>query len=153
MNRNAICLVTVLALILLAAAFACSAGCGGPETYTGENGDSGSLIVEASDQSVIDLWDGYEILRSVPHYTGGGIYDVSTETETGGVNFYYAMTSESDFTAYASKLSSSGFKLKDGSSVWAAEGSVGAPVYIKGDIELKVIWTYDGMLAVCAERP
>lgn len=109
---------------------------------------------DASDSSVLALWDEYDILNHVPRYEGDGIFDSIVETESGGVNVYYNGVPLEDYEAYNNSLKNKGFKLAKGSSVIASNGGVGTPVYVKsGELKVKLVWILDGMFAITVDHP
>lgn len=108
----------VLCLAALLAVFAPLFGC----SHEPEPFDANSLPKAANDPSVLNSWEEYALLKSVPLYYGGGLFDLIAETEDGGVNVYYNATAEEDYLDYNARLRESGYSLKKGSGIWASEG-------------------------------
>lgn len=132
-------------IVLLAISSAALVGCA--KEYTGF--DESALPKAAADEEVLAKWDGYPILKTVPRYAGGGLFDIIAEPSGEAVNVYYNGTSQSDFEYYNALLKQSGFKLKEGSDIWTSEGSLGVPQYVKGEIQVTLVWSIDGTLAIC----
>lgn len=132
-----------LALAVLFALAIC--GCGNKTHEFNED----DMPKPADDKSVLAQWDEYPILKDVPRYTGGGIFDVIVNTSGDAVNVYYNATTQADYEGYNTDLRSAGYKLKEGSTVWTNEGTLGVPKYIKGELQVTLVWSADGTLAIC----
>ena len=135
----------LLATALTAVFVLAIGGCG--KEYTGF--DESSLPANAADESVLAKWDEYEILKSVPRYKGGGIFDTIVNPSGDAVNVYYNATNAEDYLGYNAELSSAGFKLAPDSAVWTNEGTLGVPQYQRGDKMVTLVWSADGTLAIC----
>ena len=137
---------TLLVLILVAAV---CLGCGGEVDYDPKNaGPLEPELLEPDAPAVLEKWESSELLSKLPLYIGSGYYSDIIKTEDGGVNIYYYGTDAADFEAYCNSLKASGFRLMEGSSIWASEGEAGAPEFYKGSLKVTLVWLNDGMFAI-----
>ncbi len=135
-------ITTLLAVLMLS-------GCGS-NSYTGF--DDSDMPKQANDESVTAKWDEVDVLKVIPRYTGGGLFDTIVEKSDTEVNVYYNLTVEADYLGYNELLRKAGFKLKDGSSLWTSEGTLGVPTYTKRDADVTLVWSSDGTFAICVTK-
>ena len=126
---------TAFLLAALILAFAAFGGCIKP----GDEGET-ELPKPANDPEVIARWDEFEILAGLPRYAYSGVHDDFYTGADGSVVVSFVGVPAEDFVYYTNDLTDAGFKLKDNSSIWITENMSGVPVFVKGDIEVTLVW-------------
>ena len=140
MKRSAPIILTALLLALLLQAFA---ACGGKQ-----NNDPSPLPKMASDEEVVKMWDEYPALDGLPRFKEKCILDGFYPGEDGMVVASFLGVSAEAFEGYCASLTGSGYKLKEGSSIWLTEGITGMPQFEKGNRLITVVWSAQGTLDI-----
>ena len=120
---------------------------------SGAPDDDGDYLPKTpNDPKVLEQWDDTKALKGIPRYNGGGIFDVIADINENEANVYYNLTSSVDYLGYYELLTRSGFKMTSDSQIWTTEEALALPHFTKGDIELRIVWSKDGTLAICVKR-
>ncbi|MBO6061897.1 MAG: hypothetical protein J6P98_07275 [Clostridia bacterium] len=138
MKRSIILFLAVLLLLPLAA-------CKSDNNHTYE------LPKAANDPEVLARWDEYPMLDGVPRYKLSGILEDFYKGPDGSVVVSFLGVSDADFESYCTEVLASGYRLKDGSSIWYTTGMSGVPQFEKGSRSLTLVWSMNGSLDISSE--
>ena len=134
-------IILVLAALLLLPLTACRS----------DNTPADELPKMASDPEVLARWDEYSMLDGVPRYKLTGILDNFYEGQDGSVVVSFFGVSDEDFESYCADILASGYRLKEGSSIWYTTGMSGVPQFEKGSRSLTLVWSMNGSLDISSE--